>query len=108
MLTPQNWRPEFPKAVTQGLQVVPNTTTILTTTDTMVFQIVVSNVSGGAATFRVRDKQGTPLILIPVISIATATHQIYDYPQGVLLKGGMDWESNTASALNAEVVATYK
>lgn len=89
-----------------GLAVVPNALTALTSVDTFVFQISVSNISGGAVTFLVQDANGK--VLIPTTSIAANTAYVIVFPFGVKMTGGVSWQASAAASLHAEVYATYK
>lgn len=101
-------RTGFKNSITAGLQTVPNSSTDVTTTDTLLFQITVANKSGGAVTLTITDKQSSAKTLIPTLSIAANTVQIYDWPAGVLLKSGMNWVASAASSLDAEICGMYK
>ncbi len=89
--------------LTEGIVVVPNSATDLTTKTSWVEQIVVANTTGTAATLLVKDKQGTPLQLIPTVSVAANSVLVYTFPRPVKMLGGINWQAGTASALNAEV-----
>lgn len=91
-----------------GLQTVPNSATDLTVKDTIIFQIVVANKTGSAATFLVLDKAGSPKTLIPTVSLAANTVMVWNFPDGVLMTGGVRWQAGTASALDAEIFGVYR
>src|SRR5689334_21655949 len=91
------------KTLPEGLSVVPSTLTAVISKDAWVFQITVSNNTGGAVTFLVQDQQATPLILVPTISVAANTVSIIPFPEGVKMIGGIKWQAGAASSLHAEI-----
>lgn len=100
-------RSPFNNNVEDGLQAVPAVATDLTTTDTYLYQLTVANVSAGALTFTLADKQPSPLELFKTTSITAGTVLVAVWPQGLKLKGGLNWQASGVG-LNAEVLATYK
>lgn len=111
-LTPAVYGASLSTRVTYGrvqlssyLQVIPNVAADVATTDTWIFQLTISNVTGAAATVTVTDKAATPLDLLKDVSIAANTTYVVAFPEGVRMKNGFTWVSGTASALNASVVA---
>jgi len=92
-------------ALSEDIQVVPSVTTDLSTTDTWVFQIMVTNVTSSAATITVQDKAATPRYLLPTVSIAGNTTYVIGFPEGVKMKSGITWSTGTASALQASIKA---
>lgn len=93
------------RELTTGLQVVPASVTALTGLDTYVFQIVVSNVTGGSVDFTVTDDNGHSLI--PTTAIAAGTSYVIAYPFGVRMIGGVFWQASAADSLHAEIYGTY-
>lgn len=91
--------------MSQALQVVPDSTTSVSTTDTWIFQITVANTTGSAVTFTVQDRAGSPKSLISAVSIAANTTYVMAFPEGVLMDDGFTWSASTASALHASVNA---
>ena len=87
------------------LQVVPDSTTSLSTTDTWVFQLTITNVTGSAATFTMSNRATSALDLFKTVSIAANTTYIVSFPEGVKMKNGISWSAGTTSALNASVIA---
>lgn len=98
----------FRYEIMQQTVVVPSSATDLTTTDTIVYQIVISNVTASAANFSFTDKQSSPLDIFKTVSIAANSVAMATFPEGLLMKGGITWLSGTASALNAQVFGLYK
>ena|ERR1051326_4255987 len=64
--------------------------------DTHVIEIHLVNDTASAASVTITDKQGTPVPVIPTLSIAAHTDQIWELT-GRLCKGGIHW-SCTADA----------
>jgi hypothetical protein len=93
------------KQLPDGLQVVPATLTSVVSKDAWIYQIVVANITGSAVTFLVQDKQGTPLAVVPTVSIPANTAIIITFPFATRLIGGFSWQAGTGSALNAEILA---
>lgn len=114
-LNTRNFPPGFPKQVgvsgtTNGgplLQAIPNSAADLSTTDTFLFQLSVTNGTGGALTITVADKQGTPVEALKATSIAAGATTILSWPEGLFLKGGLNWVASS-TGLTAGVVAFSK
>lgn len=96
------------RQVSRLIQVVPDSDTDVTTTDTEIYQISVTNVTGGACTFTVQDNQATSRYLVYQASIAAATTYVLVWPEGAWMDDGFSWSSNTASCLQAGVKALRK
>lgn len=99
--------PRFQKQYTNKA-VVPNSLTDLTTTDTMLHQILVANTTGSAVTFTLQDKAGTPIKRFAAVSIAANSTLMLVCPEGCFFEAGMSWSAGTGSALHGEVVAWQK
>lgn len=99
--------PRFQKQYTQKA-VVPNSLTDLTTTDTMLHQILVANTTGSAVTFTLQDKAGTPIKRFAAVSIAANTTLMLVCPEGCFFEAGLSWQAGTADALHGEVLAWQK
>lgn len=54
-------------------QAVPTSTTIVTTDDAYIRQVVISNPTAGAITFTLADRQASPIALFGAVSIAANT-----------------------------------
>lgn len=91
--------------MSQALQLVPNATTSVNTTDTWIFQITVANTTGSAVTFTVQDRAGTPKSLLSAVSIAANTTYVLAFPEGVLMDDGFTWSASSSNALHASVNA---
>lgn len=88
-------------ALSADIQVVPSVATDLTSTDTYVYQLMITNITGSAATITILDKAATPRYLLPKTSIAANTTYVIAFPEGQKMKGGITWSTGTASALQA-------
>lgn len=89
--------------------VVPNSSlTDVLTTDTEIYQLSVANITGGACTLLVKDRQATALTIIPTTSLAANTITIYHWPEGYFASGGVQWQAGTGSCLHAQFKAAYK
>lgn len=112
-LNTRNFPPGFPKQVgvygtTKGgppIVTMPTVAADLTTTDTFVFQLVVTNASGGALTITLKDKTGGTSIF-NATSIANASTVVYDFPEGLFFDGGLNWVAS--GVITAAIVAFYK
>lgn len=100
--------PFFAKQRARGIELVPNTATDVTSTDSTVFQITAVNKTGTAATLLVQDRQGTPRTLIPTVSIPGNTVFVAAFPEGVYMTSGVTWTAGTANAIEAEILVFYK
>jgi len=89
--------------LTDTIQVVPNTPTSLASTDTYIFQITATNITGSAATFTVTD--GTGKYLFASISIPANTTYVMAFPEGVRMASGTSWSSDTSNAIQASIRA---
>ncbi len=85
-------------------QRIPTGAADLTVKDTWVYQIVLSNTTGTAATVTIKDKQATARYLENARSIPANSSLVLTYPEGVLLSGGMNWVAS-ANAIDAFVLA---
>lgn len=95
---------QFPRfEIPGGLSVVPNSATDVTTTDSYILQITVTNTTGGAVTFTVTDKASSAKTLVPAISIPANTLLIMSWPDGVKMTGGISWTAGSATSLHAEI-----
>lgn len=89
------------KTLTQGLQAVPSSPADLSTVDSWIFQITVSNNTGSGITFVVSDKQASPLDLLNITVAANSTNVI-PFAEGIKMIGGITWDSGGAG-LSAEI-----
>lgn len=89
------------------LQAIPSSPTDISTKDTYVFQISLTNGSGGALTFTLSDKQGTPIEGMKATSIANASTVSFNWEEGLFCKGGVTWGASGAG-LTGQIVAFYR
>jgi len=89
-------------------EITTNAAADLTTTDSVIYQIVVSNKTGGAVTFTVLDKASSPKSLLTATSIGANTTYVIAFPEGVWMTGGIRWVASAAASLDCEVYGTYK
>lgn len=97
----------FPNSLPRNLTAVPAILTDICTTDALVFQVHVSNTTGGALTFLVQDKQATPGQLVPTVSIAANTAYILAWPEGQPASSGLSVQGSGAG-LQVSFVGSYK
>ncbi len=96
------------KMVSPALQVLPNTATSVTTTDTWIYQIALNNKTGGAITVTITDINTSPLDLVTAVSIAANTTYVIVFPEGQYMPNGFKWSASAGSSINGSVNATYK
>lgn len=96
------------REVASGLRTVPAVATDLTTTDSVIYQIVIANKTAAAVTFTVLDKAATPKSLLSAVSIGANTTTVVTFPDGVWMTGGINWSASAANSLDSDVYATYK
>ena len=83
----------------EGFGAVPGSPTILTSKSCVVFQITVSNTTGGALTFTVSDRQASPQTPIDAVSIPANTILIMTFPEGARFKGGITWSAGSTGLI---------
>jgi len=86
------------------LQFVPDSATDLSTTDTWIFQIVLST-GGSGTTISIYDKATSAKYLLNGVSIAANTTYVITFPEGVKMKNGVTWSAGAASTITASIVA---
>ncbi len=96
------------RELTGGLQTIPNVAADLTTVDTWIFQIVLSNKTAGAVTVTITDRASSPKTLIPTVSIAANTAYVIAFPDGVKMTDGVNWVASASNSIDAEVFGTYR
>lgn len=90
-------------ALSDSIQTVPTSPTSLASSDTYIFQITATNITGSAATFTVTD--GTGKYLLASVSVAGNTSYVMAYPEGVKMTSGVSWSAGTSNAIQASVRA---
>lgn len=88
---------QLPSEVTSGPAAVPNSgMTDITTVDTEVALITITNTTAGALTITIQDKQTSPQALATSHSISANSELSYDFNPPRLFIGGVSWQaSNT-------------
>lgn len=94
--------------LSMSLQVVPDSTTDLSTTDTDIYQLTVTNTTGSACTLTITDKQASVKSLLDAVSIAAHTTYVIAWPEGAFMDDGVSWSAGTASCLHASIKAMKK
>lgn len=97
----------FPNGFSEAVQTVPAVAADLSTTDSLLWQIMVCNTTSGALTFTVTDKQATPRYILPAVSIAGNTTYVISWPEGQFCDSGINWVASGAG-LQASIVGSYK
>lgn len=83
--------------------VVTDGTTSLNST-TKVQLIYCINPTGSAATVAFTDNQGSPITLVPPVSLpANSVTGVYSSPIGLTFKSGVKWISGTAASIACQV-----
>lgn len=88
--------------ISQTLVTLPAVAADLTTKDTMLFQLTLSNITGGAVSVTITDKQSSPVTLMSV-SIPAGTIVVVAWPEGQFMKGGVNWVAGAGSSINGSV-----
>lgn len=91
-----------------GLRVVPAVAADLTTADSVIFQIVVTNQTDNSVTFTVKDRGVPALSLLSSVNIDARTTYVAAFPEGVFMLGGINWVASAADTLHAEIFATVR
>ncbi len=96
------------RVLDRSLQVVPNSGTDISTTDSEIYQITLANNTGSACTFTLSDKQSSPKSVMTAVSVAANTTYVIAWPEGLYMYGGITWSSGTSSCLTAGIKALRK
>lgn len=92
--------------LSEDLQAVPAVAADLSTTDTWIFEInLTTNSSCSSCTITISDKQTSAKNLLDTVVLAANTHYVLVYPEGVKMKGGINWVAGTASTITASFSA---
>lgn len=78
------------RSLTEGLQTVPASPADISTVDSWIFQITVSNPTASGITYTVYDKSTVPLGLLN-ITIAANSLNVIPFAEGVKMTGGITW-----------------
>ena len=96
----------FPNKLVEYLVPVPAVAADLSTNDTLLWQIHITNTTAGALTVTLTDLQTTPRYVLASVSIAANTSYIVAWPEGLLCPNGVNWVASGAG-LQAAIVGAY-
>lgn len=96
------------RVISRGLQVVPDSATSLSTTDTELYQITLGNTTGSACTFTLADRATSAKTIMTAVSIAANTTYVIAWPEGMFMSNGVTWSTGTTSCLVAGVKGLMK
>lgn len=92
----------YPRDVDIVNGAIPASLTAIFSTDGEIFEINVSNPTGGAITLLVQDQQASPQVLVPTVSIGAGVLQLILYQgDGLLCKGGAKWQASGAGLVGS-------
>lgn len=96
----------YDKNLGSGIAAVPAVDTVLSSKDTMFFQLTVSNPTASGITLTVKDNQASPNT---IVSTTVPANQWYTFnaEDGALFLGGMRWSAGGAG-LFGEIYALVK
>lgn len=97
----------FPLGFSQEIQLIPAVAADIAEQDAILWQIHISNTTGGALTVTLLDKQATPRYILPAVSIAANTSYVISWPEGLFCDGGINWVASGVG-LQASIVGTYR
>lgn len=91
-------------SLTGGMQTIPNVAADLTTSDTWIFQLFICNKTAGAITVTITDKAASAKSLLAAKSIGANDFLDLNFPEGLLMTGGINWVASGADSLDASIV----
>jgi len=106
-LSSKNFDAGYPNQVPRFIVAVPTVAADLFAQDGQLFQLSLTNGTGGALTITVFDKAATPLAALRVTSVAAGGTVVFSWPEGLTLQGGLNWVASGVG-LEASVVAYFK
>lgn len=89
------------------IQDVPQVAADLSTKDTYLFQISLTNGTAGALTVTVTDKQTSAKNVMDAASIPANTTVAFNWEEGLFCKNGLTWVASGAG-IDGSVVAFYR
>jgi hypothetical protein len=89
------------------IQDVPTSAADLSTADTYLFQVSLTNGTGGALTVTLTDKQTSAKNVMEVTTIGAGTTVAFNWEEGLFCKGGLTWVASGAG-IDGAVVAFYR
>lgn len=87
---------QLPKEILLTAGAVPTSLTPVTSVDSEVSEITVTNTTAGSLTLTVQDQQGTPIKLLNAINVDTNVPIILPYDPPALMSGGIKWIASGA------------
>jgi hypothetical protein len=78
-------------------QAVPTTLTTVTSYDSLLDQLTISNTTAGSITVTVQDRQASPVAVLAA-PIAAGTTYVISFPKGYLCPGGFAVQASGAGA----------
>ncbi len=88
-----------------ALQVVPASPTALTSTDTMIYQLVFNNTTAGPVSVTVSDHNSKDLITAAVLDANSTV--VLDFPEGQFMTSGVNWSASAGSSITGSISAIY-
>lgn len=85
--------------LTEGLAAVPSSPADISTVDSWIFQITVSNPTASGITYTVYDKHTVPLGLLNITVAANSTNVI-PFSEGIKMVGGITWGAGGAGLVS--------
>lgn len=93
--------PVFPIDVVGAAQAVPTSLTSISTTDSLIYQMDITNPTAGAITFTLQDGQGSAVSVFSAQSIPAGGAVSIDERQGMLLRSGVRWQAGGAGLVGS-------
>lgn len=87
----------YGKSVNPALQVVPDSATALTSTDTLLYSMYVSNTTASTVTFLVVDGNGREIV--PLVSLPSHSMLSAEWSDGIVAPGGLTWTAGGGGAV---------
>lgn len=97
------------RQVARGFSAVPTSLTTITSTDTILFQIVLTNNTAATIQFTLQDRQGGPIKLFDGsngFGVDPGTPFTFSVENGTAMINGMRWQASGAG-LYADIIANY-
>lgn len=91
------------REVTYGMQLVPTSSTAVTSTTTKVQVIFCANTTGGAVTLTITDNQGSPVTYYPAVSLPANSATLLHSGVGLTFTSGIKWSAGTVSAVYCQI-----
>lgn len=85
------------------MQVLPTSSTALTSTTTKVQLIICNNQTASAATLTITDNSGTPKVYFPTVSVAANSVVVLYSGVGFTMTSGIKWYAGTSTAIYCQI-----